>query len=391
MSDVTSQAGQPIPAGPPLERVEGGRWGWVLAGVWLVYLLDPLRTAWQADSAWERILGVGALLAFSATFLVAASFARTVRRGHGHIPMWRRWALLAVLLVLGALALPAIGELALGTLVYIVAMAMMLLPTVPAIVVSGILLVGAETAIRTVDGWHHDNSVGLAIILAGLAAFGIQRALQRGIALDAARADIATLAVEQERTRFARDLHDILGHSLTVITVKAELARRVVAADPDRTTSELSDIEGLARSALADVRSAVAGYREISLAGELVAAATALRAAGIEAELPTAVDQVPEEHRELFAWVIREGVTNVVRHARASRCTIRLGPSEVEVVDDGRGAAISDDAPAGSSNHVGHGLTGLRERAATAGAMMRVEVPPGGGYRLAVRVDGTPP
>ncbi len=94
----------------------------------------------------------------------------------------------------------------------------------------------------------------------------------RSMELTAARKEFAELAVQEERNRFARDLHDILGHSLTVITVKAELAGRLIEANPERAAAEVADVEQLARAALADVRAAVAGYRELSLAGELVAA-----------------------------------------------------------------------------------------------------------------------
>jgi two-component system sensor histidine kinase DesK len=138
-------------------------------------------------------------------------------------------------------------------------------------------------------------------------------------------------------------------------------------------------VEQLARAALADVRAAVAGYRELSLAGELVAARAALQAAEIKADLPTVVDEVPEENRELFAWVVREGVTNVVRHSGAKRCRIRLDAHQIEVLDDGKG-------PAPSGGGTGHGLIGLRERAVKAGASIEVGQASGGGFRLAVRV-----
>ena len=128
----------------------------------------------------------------------------------------------------------------------------------------------------------------------------------------------AELAVENERTRFARDLHDILGHSLTVITVKAELANRLLDVDTERARAELTDLERLSRDALADVRRAVEGYRELTLPGELARARTALAAAEIEAELPNSTDEVPSHLRELFAWTVREGVTNVIRHSGAT-------------------------------------------------------------------------
>ncbi|MDM4762620.1 sensor histidine kinase [Galbitalea sp. SE-J8] len=193
--------------------------------------------------------------------------------------------------------------------------------------------------------------------------------------LRATQAEMARLAVEQERTRVARDMHDILGHSLTVITVKAELAGRLVESDPRGAAREIAEVEALARGALADVRTTVAGYRGVSIASELANARQALEAAGIEPDLPGTVDAVPAERRELFGWVVREGVTNVVRHSRARHCTVQLGPDFVEVVDDGRGA---------SGQRTGTGLAGLDERATAAGARMTAGALPDGGYRLRV-------
>ena len=184
--------------------------------------------------------------------------------------------------------------------------------------------------------------------------YGIQQMMLRNVALLSAHEENARLAVDNERNRFARDLHDILGHSLTVITVKAELAQKLMDVDPDRARAEVDDLERLARDALADVRRAVEGYRELTLPGELARARTALAAAEIEAVLPNSTDEVPSERRELFAWTIREGVTNVIRHSHASHCEVVLHEDRVEIVDDGVGPR---------ENGAGHGLTGLRERA----------------------------
>ena len=119
--------------------------------------------------------------------------------------------------------------------------------------------------------------------------------------------------------RIARDLHDLLGHSLTAASVKAQLAGRLVGQDDARAAAEIGDVERLTRQVLADVRAAVAGYREVSLAVELATAREVLGAAGIAADLPGAVDEVPAGQRELFGWVVREGVTNAVRHSRRQR------------------------------------------------------------------------
>lgn len=160
----------------------------------------------------------------------------------------------------------------------------------------------------------------------------------------------------------ARDLHDILGHSLTVITVKAELAGRLMEVDPERARAEVADLERLSRSALGDVRRAVEGYREISLPGELARAREALASAGIEPDLPHALDEVPEDLQEVFAWTVREGVTNVIRHSGAGRCTILVDERSIMIRDDGDGKVDM------SMN--GNGLRGLRERAIAAGAQV---------------------
>ncbi|MEP6481509.1 MAG: sensor histidine kinase [Rhodoglobus sp.] len=192
--------------------------------------------------------------------------------------------------------------------------------------------------------------------------------------LRATQHELARLAVEQERSRVARDLHDILGHSLTVITVKAELAGRLIETNPAGAAKEIAEVEDLARGALADVRSTVSGYRGMSIASELANARSALESGGIVADLPGSVDAVPAAYRELFGWVVREGITNVLRHSHATHCSVELGGSFVQVTDDGRGAASTD----------GSGLAGLRERVGAAGLTMSADSLPSGGFRLRV-------
>jgi two-component system, NarL family, sensor histidine kinase DesK len=363
------------------ERSDGGprRWGWLAAGVWLFYLAQPFEQIARHSHGIAQLVGLAALILFAAAYLAFFGWFRTVGLTTGRLAPWQRLAYLGGMLALVFVMLPAAGQSALTCLVYITAVGMMALQLRFALAVVAVLLAGTELAMRVVPGWSDDGSYGFAIFLAALAVFGMRRAIQRTVELAATRKDMAELAVQEERNRFARDLHDILGHSLTVITVKAELAGRLITANPDRAAAEVADVESLARAALADVRAAVAGYRELSLAGELVSARAALQAAEIKADLPTTVDEVPEENRELFAWMVREGVTNVVRHSGARRCTIRLSAAEIEVLDDGKGPT-----PGGSAS--GHGLIGLRERADQAGASLQVGQAPGGGFRLAVRV-----
>jgi two-component system sensor histidine kinase DesK len=355
-----------------------GRWGWLAAGVWLFYLSQPFEEIIHRQGT-TRVLGLVTLSLFALSYLGFFGWVRWVGLGAGGMPTWQRLLYLGGMLALCLLMLPAAGQQALTCLVYISAVAMMAVDLRIAIGIVALLLGGAELSMRIVPGWTDDGSYGFAIFLGALAVFGMRRAIQRSLELNAARKDMAELAVQEERNRFARDLHDILGHSLTVITVKAELAGKLIAANPARAAAEVADVESLARAALADVRAAVAGYRELSLAGELVSARAALQAAEIKADLPTAVDEVPEDNRELFAWMVREGVTNVVRHSGAKRCTIRISATQIEVLDDGKGPT-----PGGGAS--GHGLVGLRERADQAGASVQVGQAPGGGFRLAMNV-----
>jgi len=134
--------------------------------------------------------------------------------------------------------------------------------------------------------------IGTPALLISLAMCGVRANAVTQIALFQARAEVEQLAAERERLRIVRDLHDLLGHSLTTVVVKAELALRLVSRDPDRAAAEMADVADLARQGLADVRATVAGHREVSLAGELATAREVLRAARIHAELPTAVDGV---------------------------------------------------------------------------------------------------
>jgi two-component system sensor histidine kinase DesK len=205
---------------------------------------------------------------------------------------------------------------------------------------------------------------------ASVAVLGLRAVMTRNTDLVNAQLENARLAVDNERTRFARDLHDILGHSLTVITVKAELAQKLLDVDVDRARAEMADLERLSREALIDVRRAVEGYRVITLPGELVRARVALRAAEIDADLPSSTDDVPSELRELFAWTVREGVTNVIRHSGARHCEVRLTATSAEVRDDGPAMQ--------SPNGHGSGLAGLRERATDVGAtVVTRELSPG--------------
>lgn len=363
------------------------RFAWLFAAVWLYFLYQPVRAAWTGRAApgW-RVLAIAALLAFAAGFVWFFYRLRS-RRGFARPAARTVWPVLAAGLALLALAAPGAGEEAMAGLIYVgVTAAMTLSPRRVLAVVAGLvaLVVGLPLV---VPGWTPLGDFIPSLLLGCFAAFGIGQVIERNAQLARARQQLVELAVTRERERVARDVHDILGHSLTVITVKTELAGRLLDALPDspalaRARTEVGDAERLAREALADVRATVSGMRQVSLTGELATARQALDAAGIRAELPTAVDDVPARFRDLFAWALREGVTNVVRHSGASWCGVRLTPEGIEVRDDGRGPR-GDDGRGG-----GNGLAGLAGRAASAGARLETGQAPEGGFLLRLAAEG---
>ncbi|OIJ86149.1 sensor histidine kinase [Streptomyces colonosanans] len=200
--------------------------------------------------------------------------------------------------------------------------------------------------------------------------------------LRAAREELARRAVEKERLRFSRDLHDLLGHTLSVIVVKSEAARRLAHRDLEAALVQVTDIESVGRQALVEIREAVTGYREGSLATELDRARSALTAAGIEPVVRRSGPPLVPQTEALLGWVVREAVTNAVRHSGATRCEISVdGTSEhirLTVADNGNGASSAPRA----EGIGGTGLKGLTERLAAAGGSLRAGPSPHGGFTV---------
>jgi two-component system sensor histidine kinase DesK len=370
----------PADEGGPVVR-QPGRYGWVFSCIWLVYLWYPLAAALEDPSPFWRALAVVAVLAFAGSFAWFFVSWRARRLRGRPISDGRVLAGFTVGVLLMALAAPAAHDAVLAGSVYLAVIGMMSLPLRRGLTVVAVLVVAILVLPRVLPHWTNEDQLVFSLLLGSFAAFGVGQVIARNSELLRAREQLVELAVARERARLARDVHDILGHSLTVITVKTELAGRLLDSlgpDPrlDRVRAEVAEVEALARVALADVRATAAGTRTVSLPGELAAARQALESAGIAADLPIATDEVPAEHRELFAWVVREGVTNVVRHSGARWCGVRLDAGCVEVRDDGRG-----DCPADG----GTGLTGLRGRAESAGCRLETGRSPEGGFLLRVR------
>lgn len=238
---------------------------------------------------------------------------------------------------------------------------------------------GALDLVRGSGGLIASSEVINAAIVGAVAIAG-RLLLQTNHELSLAREQIARLAVGEERLRFARDLHDLLGHSLSVIALKSELAGRLITRSPGLAEHEVGDIEKVARDALREVREAVAGYRQPTLAAELAGAREALTAAGIDCRIEGEHDGLPPAIEAVLAWTVREGATNVARHSQAKRCSIRIsqkaGQAIVEVTDDGRGGTPQP----------GSGLHGLDERVRERGGTLQAEPLPHEGFTLRVSV-----
>jgi two-component system sensor histidine kinase DesK len=205
--------------------------------------------------------------------------------------------------------------------------------------------------------------------------------------LRAAREELARRAVEKERMRFSRDLHDLLGHTLSVIVVKSEAARRLAPRDMEAALDQITDIESVGRQALTEIREAVTGYREGSLATELDRARSALSAADIAPVVRESGPPLTPQNEALLGWVVREAVTNVVRHSGATRCEITLDGVldrvRLTIADDGPGDGNGGSPATGPAEGIGGtGLKGLTERLAVAGGSLRAGPSPRGGFTV---------
>ncbi|MEU3404379.1 sensor histidine kinase [Streptomyces sp. NPDC006670] len=226
------------------------------------------------------------------------------------------------------------------------------------------------------EGW---GAIGIVYgtFLSGMVTAAILALSETVKELRDTRQELARAAVDQERLRFSRDLHDLLGHTLSVIVVKSEAARRIAPRDMEAAIGQVRDIETVGRQALTEIREAVTGYREASLAAELDRARGALSAAGIEPRVRRSGPPLAPRTAALLGWVVREAATNAVRHSGATACDIEVqgGPERVRLV-------ITDDGSGVGSTPPGSGLTGLGERLAAAGGTLTSGPVPGGGFRV---------
>ncbi|TGN81958.1 sensor histidine kinase [Streptomyces bauhiniae] len=371
--------------GTPVGRPPGGRrelWVKLLwIGVWLVFLSSPVHDLVNGDhgtaATWAGAVG---LTAFVAVYL-GLVFRNMGRTFSGPAVV----LLLVVLGILAPLLAYTLGSAWLGLFVYLSVACGATLPAK-----ATYWAIPASAALMYLVGLHTDEEEArnliLLVVLIGFAMTGVRQLVRTTIELRKARATVAQLAANEERLRLARDLHDLLGHSLSLITLKSELAGRMLPGQPEKAAQQVADIERVSRQALVDVREAVTGYRRPRLAAELAGAQVALTAAGVVAEIPAEPDLagLPEEAEAALAWTLREAVTNVVRHSGAERCAVELlhrhtldGPVlELSVEDNGSG---------GSGKGPGNGLTGLAERLQGAGGTLEAGRS-AKGFRVVARV-----
>ncbi len=345
---------------------------------WVMLAIGP-----AADVAHGRVgpawLAYPALAAFCAVFLrtVAVAFDERARRRHvpellllvlgaatyaTAIPFGHNWILLFIMLAL------ACGTVLRGRRLGQVLAVL----SGSAGVVCGLHAGGTWNAVVTAYGTLLSGMITAAIL-------SLHDVIGQ---LRSTRQELARNAVSQERLRFSRDLHDLLGHTMSVVVVKAEAVRRLAPRDLDAALGQAADIESVARQALTEIREAVSGYRKGSLPAELDRARSVLDASGIALEVAESGPPLPPQAEALLGWVVREGVTNVVRHSGAASCRIELrsaeGRARLEITDDGDGS--------GAGGGSGTGLTGLTERISLAGGSLTCGPGARRGFRLAAEL-----
>ncbi|TWG02752.1 two-component system sensor histidine kinase DesK [Streptomyces brevispora] len=246
----------------------------------------------------------------------------------------------------------------------------------------GLLVLAVAACVVAV--WHKDSAstpwtLAYGTFISGAVTAALLTLSETVMELRSTRQELARAAVEKERLRFSRDLHDLLGHTISVIVVKSEAARRIAPHDMDQALQQVADIESVGRQALTEIREAVTGYREGSLATELDRARSALTAAGMEPTVRRSGPPLAPQTEALLGWVAREAVTNVLRHSAATACAFVIdGTSDrvrLTVTDDGRNPAAPPTPGIG-----GTGLKGLSERLAAAGGSLEAGPGPGGGF-----------
>lgn len=325
----------------------------------LVFMLFGVVEVATSSTSTAGLIGGQAVIALLSAIYIGAAFVSDTRLG-------LRWAYVGLF---GAIMVATSGFLGLYFSSFGVYFAILLATLIPWRI-SRFLIGSWGLVLLAISVIARDWSPALIGLISIGIAYSVGAGIEQGrVGAKLRRLEVraSQLAVVAERERIARDLHDILGHSLTAVSIKSGLAGRLVDVDPAAAKTQIDEVSSIARQALADVRATASGMRQVRLATEVAGARSVLEAAGIEAITPTAIDPMEQHTTELLGYVVREAVTNVVRHSEASRCVITTGPGWVAVSDDGRGLGHVDPSGPGGS-----GLNGLRERVERAGGTLTV-------------------
>lgn len=347
--------------GPWYRRID-----WI-ASVWVVILIVPLLLVVRSRlPVLVRATSLTGIMGFAGAYVWGVSTMTAwfeLPLGASLVRQLRETAArLALLVGLAALSLPALGWWYIFYLPYLCAVILYATPLRTGLAIStGICALAVAMAVLTHDLGIVSGTLGcsgssLFVALSRIWEEVNERRLVKEV----------ELASSMEREEIGRDVHDVLGHSLTLLTLKAEVAQRLVRVDPGAAEAELSEIIRFSRQALADVRATVTRLRTPDLASQVEASRTAFSAAAVRATIRGDAQDVPLPQREVLAWALREATTNVARHAGACGVWVDLEPGHLRVVDDGVGAA---GAPAGN------GLTGLRKRIEVSGGTLTVTSP----------------
>lgn len=381
----------------------GGGASWFFIVIWLVYLAIPISDLVNGPHTTFQLVGtvVGGT-AFSVGYYLSVRYGFAPEGVRPRFDVSRRWLMFGLLSLIALLMPFLIFHEMYALWIYVAGAAGVTLPmdrfrspllgglwATLAMLVQGIVL-GVPMGSLSI--------LVMPCLFTCVGSVSARRTRSLIHQLRTAREEVKQLAATEERLRLARDLHDLAGHSLATITLKAELARRLLRADPPSAEQQLKDLEWVSRQALTDIREAVSGYRRPTLAVELLSARTALAAAGVTlregTDLANALGLDPEAEAAL-AWCLREATTNVLRHAKAATCTVTLIPATVdgrasltlEIADDGRGAP--EESGGGREHGFGNGLTGLAERLAEVSGTLAAGPAGPHGFRVQATVPVT--
>lgn len=354
------------------------RYGWLMAVVWMIFLAYPVIALLRSDAsrAWI-VTGWVALVVFAAVYVVG--FVRGSRGGGGlgSPPVPGQWMLFAVLIACAALSVPAEGLLALTFLPFIMSFASYGLTRAAHWITSIVAVLITTGCILLLPGGTAYFALLVVVML-----LGVVNTVSTWLIIRSAQAERLglELATSEAREALARDVHDLIGHSLTVVQLKSQLAARLIDSDPERAKTELAAITALTAEALAAARATVAGARSTTLGEQLASSGEALAAGGVTLQVRGAPDALSPAQELTASWILREATTNVLRHSAARQARVTVSPGRLVIEDDGRGLDEGQTAAAESS-----GIRGMRERAAAAGAAFHIGPAAEAGTRVEVR------